>query len=110
MLVQVAKLLDAAAIEPARVARLGGEEFLILCPGYDEAKGLEFAERVCELIRSADWGSIIGHMTVTASIGVSTSLAGQTTRAALVADADRNLYLAKSRGRNCVVASDQPVH
>lgn len=105
VLVQLAKLLDAAAIEPAKAARLGGEEFLIICPGYDAAKGLEFAERVCELIRSSDWSSIIGEMNVTASIGVSTSNAGRTTSAALFAEADRHLYLAKRKGRNRVAAS-----
>lgn len=105
VLVQIAKLLDAAAIDPAKAARLGGEEFLILCPGYDTVKGYEFAERVCDLIRSSDWSSIIGDMTVTASIGVHTSLAGQMTRSDLFAAADRNLYLAKNRGRDCVVSS-----
>ncbi|MCR2807666.1 sensor domain-containing diguanylate cyclase [Paenibacillus soyae] len=105
VLVQLAKLLDAAAIDPAKAARLGGEEFLILCPGFDAAKGLEFAERLCELIRTSNWSSIIGELPVTASIGVSTAYTGRTTRAALFAEADRRLYLAKSRGRNCVVAT-----
>lgn len=105
VLVQLAKLLDAAAIEPAKAARLGGEEFLILCPGLDAARGLEFAERLCELIRTSNWSPIIGELSVTASIGISTAVAGHTTRAALFAEADRRLYLAKSRGRNCVVAT-----
>lgn len=105
VLVHFAKILDAAAIEPAKAARLGGEEFLILCPGYDAGKGIEFAERLCAAIRSADWSAIASGLSVTASIGVSTAAAGTATRTALLAEADRNLYAAKHGGRNRIVAS-----
>ncbi len=42
-------------------------------------------------------------LTLTVSIGVATGHGDETT-AQLLAAADRNLYLAKQRGRNCVVA------
>ncbi|WP_148927771.1 tetratricopeptide repeat-containing diguanylate cyclase [Paenibacillus methanolicus] len=105
VLVQVAKILDAAAIEPAKAARLGGEEFLLLCPGYDAAKGLDFAERLRAAIRSADWGAFAPGLAVTASLGVCTAAAGVAAASALLAEADRNLYAAKNGGRDRVVAS-----
>ncbi|MFC4102005.1 tetratricopeptide repeat-containing diguanylate cyclase [Paenibacillus xanthanilyticus] len=105
VLVQVAKILDAAAIEPAKAARLGGEEFLLLCPGYDAVKGLAFAERLRGAIRTADWGAIAPGLAVTASLGVCTAAAGMAAASTLLAEADRNLYAAKRGGRDRVVAS-----
>ncbi|WP_166238478.1 GGDEF domain-containing protein [Paenibacillus turpanensis] len=105
VLVRLAKILEASAVEPAQAARLGGEEFLIYCPGYNLEKGLDFAERLCGIIRSADWSPITGTLAVTASIGVCSTRCGQTDRAALLSEADGNLYQAKNTGRNRVVGS-----
>ncbi|MBB3111143.1 diguanylate cyclase (GGDEF)-like protein [Paenibacillus phyllosphaerae] len=105
VLIQLAKILDTAAIEPLKAARLGGEEFLLLCPGYDEAKVVETANLLCEVIRTSDWRSITGRLRVTASIGVCTTRIGQMTRAELLSEADRNLYTAKNAGRDRVVGS-----
>jgi two-component system, cell cycle response regulator len=105
VLVQIAKILTAAAVEPAKAARLGGEEFVIFCPGYNAEKGMEFAQRLSEVICHTDWSPIAGNYAITASIGVCTAAAGSTTRTALLSEADRNLYLAKNAGRNRVVGS-----
>lgn len=105
VLVQLAKILTAAAVEPAKAARLGGEEFLIYCPGYSLEKGLDFAERLCAIIRSTDWSPITGSFPVTASIGVATARAGQASRSDLITEADRNLYKAKNAGRNRVMSA-----
>ena len=89
------------------VARFGGEEFACLLPNC----GLADARRLAEDLRRSIAALGIEHPTspvashVTVSIGVSAvrPLAGGSSNA-LIDRADRALYKAKSKGRNCVVA------
>ncbi len=84
--------------------RTGGEEFVVVLPGAD----LTIAEKVGERIRRAiaakpfmlSHGS---HLTITASLGVSSLAAEQDTVDDLLKRADRALYRAKREGRNRVV-------
>ncbi|MEU4241341.1 GGDEF domain-containing protein [Actinoplanes sp. NPDC026619] len=104
VLQHIGTLLKEAAAGPAIAARMGGEEFLLIFPGVDGAE----AQKRCELlrlrIRTHGWQPITGAMPVTTSIGVATSVDGRTTVAALLSQADRNLYAAKRSGRDRVVA------
>jgi diguanylate cyclase (GGDEF)-like protein len=77
------------------LARYGGEEFTVLFSHPAPADAVLVAERVRQV------GTI--ELALTVSVGVATSQGDETT-AELLAAADRNLYLAKNRGRNCVVA------
>nr|WP_255570865.1 GGDEF domain-containing protein [Cohnella sp. CFH 77786] len=102
VLIHVAKILEAAAEEPKAAARIGGEEFLIVLPGYDSKQALAYAEELCHTIRSMDWCPITGTLKVTASMGISTFSDGLS-RSRLLTLADNNLYQAKRAGRNRVV-------
>ena len=88
-------------------ARYGGEEFALLLPGSSSADAVDVAER----LRAAIASMAMPHEAhplgiVTASLGVATFDADRITDAsALIAEADRALYRAKSSGRNCVVCS-----
>lgn len=95
--------LKAAFREVDVVARLGGEEFVVLLPGanLDAAEGL--ARRVCREIASRPVeveGSLIRY---TISAGVATMEAGIEEVDALVKRADAAMYAAKHSGRNRVV-------
>lgn len=87
------------------VARYGGEEFVILMPGVTHGETIEAAERArleIEEIKmphpSSDAASV-----VTVSIGYSIGLPGKTNSITeLISIADKALYKAKNRGRNCV--------
>ena len=89
------------------VARYGGEEFAMLLPNATA----EYAQGLAERVRSeveADFADVARErgiaMHVTASFGCATAVPELgTTVDALVRVADRNLYLAKERGRNRVV-------
>jgi diguanylate cyclase (GGDEF)-like protein len=85
-------------------ARWGGEEFLLVLPGTNQAGALRLAERVrlalAERTLLAPDGSGID---VTASLGVANHRRGQR-EAELVADADAALYEAKRAGKNRVSA------
>lgn len=85
--------------------RLGGEEFVVVMPGAT----LEDAARVADRIRRDIEGQpfpIMGGaegLTVTVSIGVAASVAGDTPDA-LLKRGDEGVYEAKSRGRNQVIS------
>jgi diguanylate cyclase (GGDEF)-like protein len=85
-------------------ARLGGEEFAILLPDTDISGGKELAERIRHLLADSGHETTTGPARVTASFGVS-CFPPIGTADELLIDADKNLYQAKQRGKNTVVAS-----
>jgi two-component system cell cycle response regulator len=99
---RVAGLLTAAAPPEALVARLGGEEFVVLLAGTDGAAALRVCERIRAAVANADWPAVTGGLAVTCSIGVTTVTGPGPTAAAALAAADRNLYAAKRAGRDRV--------
>jgi two-component system cell cycle response regulator len=91
------------------VARIGGEEFVVLLP----ETGLEGARLVAERLRIAIAAAHfnvdeITTLRITSSFGVATRLEGDTAQS-LLARADAMLYRAKKTTRNRVVATTQDV-
>lgn len=82
--------------------RYGGEEFAVLLPGTSSAQALGIAERLRGRI-AASVPLSHAQVRVTASIGLAQSAAREGAWETLLEAADRALYEAKSRGRNCVV-------
>ncbi len=101
----VRKCLDA--IRPYdSVARVGGEEFMVLLPGAT----LDAACAVGERLRSAIEGSPfnVGNgspIDVTISVGASEFGRDGDTLDEFLSVADKRLYRAKHEGRNCVIAA-----
>lgn len=104
VLQKIAELMGSALEEPTTVARLGGEEFLLVLPNAGATVALEQAEMLRRVILSHAWGEIGDGLAITVSIGVTTTADGETTQAAMLQQADRNLYAAKRSGRNRVLA------
>jgi diguanylate cyclase (GGDEF)-like protein len=101
---QVADILRRAVRIFDVCARYGGEEFVIVMPGAGPDTALRIAERIRRQVEqhfAAGRRSSVP-VPLTVSIGVSTASPG-VTREALVAQADRGLLVAKSRGKNQVV-------
>jgi two-component system, cell cycle response regulator len=93
----------AAGVEGGLAARMGGEEFLLLLPGVDRREGAERLNRLRREIAGYAWSDVTEGVTVTVSIGVAAAPEDGTERGALLALADRNMYVAKRGGRDRVV-------
>ena len=103
VLCEVAKVLSGTVRSSDLVARVGGEEFLVILPGAD----LQGAVRCAEALRSAVAQlQPPGLPSVTVSVGAA-SLVGEMAADDLVRQADGLLYAAKNAGRNRVEAAAQ---
>ena len=96
----LAGALQASARPGDTPARYGGEEFAMILPGTGPQDALAAAERLRAVIEAMQ-----GPVPVTASMGVASSPGHGTEPAALLAAADAALYVAKTAGRNRVVAA-----
>ena len=82
---------------PDLLARFGGEEFVALLPQTNLADAVSVAQRIREACERANPGE-----GCTVSIGVTTNQSATDTLDALIARADKAMYLAKANGRNRV--------
>lgn len=84
------------------IARIGGEEFVVILPDTEMKDGLAFAERVREAIEaeSFEYGESVIKLTISA--GVCQARAGFGTLFDITQKADMSLYSAKNKGRNRV--------
>lgn len=87
------------------VSRIGGEEFTVLLPGLQRDASIAVAERIRTGIENLIITVGPDAITVTISIGVATLTTGDPEIGAVHVRADEALYLAKRRGRNCVIAA-----
>jgi two-component system cell cycle response regulator len=90
------------------VARMGGEEFLLVLVGADDATAARHLDDVRRTVGAHPWRELTGGLPVTASIGaVSVTRSAdrpEPTPADLLGRADALLYLAKRNGRDRVVS------
>ncbi|NVJ70199.1 MAG: PleD family two-component system response regulator [Alphaproteobacteria bacterium] len=88
-------------------ARYGGEEFVVMMPetptDWAYMIGDRLRQEVCE--NPFEVGTADGPLSISVSIGVATSLEGQSP-AALLEAADKALYEAKESGRNRVIIAE----
>jgi len=102
----VAGRFQAALREDDTVARVGGDEFVILLSGVRRE---EDAGRIAQkVLRSLDEPLLLGdhQVTITASIGIAVAPADGRTAPALLKNADDSMYRAKQMGRNTYQLTD----
>ncbi|MEB3330482.1 MAG: diguanylate cyclase [Candidatus Sericytochromatia bacterium] len=103
---EVLRLVGGCLLQAAREtdlpARLGGEEFAVLCPETDPASAMTFAERLRAQIADLTPSDRAGRplRSITASLGVAGWTPEDATVDVVLARADRALYEAKDAGRN----------
>ena len=101
-LVLLAQCLKAHLRPEDRLARIGGEEFLVLLPETGLDGALILAERLRQTIARTEVPAVAAHVRMTASFGVAERAVGDRTMKEMLARADAALYRAKSSGRNRV--------
>lgn len=101
VLQELAQHLEMEVGTTGIVARLGGEEFVVVMPDSGIEEGLAMADSLCKHVEAADWM----HVPITVSIGVAVYAPGDEV-GSLLSRADSFLYKAKANGRNCVFGNE----
>lgn len=101
--------LRKAVGEEGLVARLGGEEFVVACSTNSEDEGYKIAEKIRQSIELTAFRYQQQTLFITVSIGLAATTPGKETLLdafnALLAEADKYLYLSKRNGRNQISTS-----
>ncbi|MBE4253877.1 GGDEF domain-containing protein [Vibrio parahaemolyticus] len=100
VLIEVANILRYNVRQTDFVGRWGGEEFMIICPHSELDEGVVVAEKLCEAVNTFEFAEV---RELSISIGVAVYENGCDIKS-ILEFADRNLYRAKSLGRNRVVS------
>jgi len=103
---QVANILQLSIRKEDVVCRLGGEEFLVICPDVQAEAVYRYAER---LRKNVSEHAISDHASgksfkLTVSVGAASKTHAVMTHEMLLQLADKRLYAAKESGRNRTVA------
>ena len=101
VLQKVAQLVKRQLRSADLIARVGGEEFMLVFVGATPAKAQEICERLRAVVAGHLWGELTRGLRVTISIGLAAGVPPQRPQQ-LVEAADQALYVAKDSGRNRV--------
>lgn len=87
--------------------RFGGEEFVAILPDIGEEEARRIAGALLDAVRAAavPREDLLDRHIVTASFGVACGTGLELKDFSLIAKADRQLYICKNNGKNCVAAS-----
>ena len=105
---EVAVVLKETVRQSDVVARLGGEEFLVLCPHVAADGAAVCAEHIRAAVAEHGFHVNGNRISVTVSLGVAQRDDSVTSAEALLGRADEALYVAKSKGRNRLTVARQP--
>ncbi len=102
-LCHVARVLESQCRSVDTLARVGGEEFMVLSLDASDTTVRTIAQRLCGALRGTPYLLASGEeLSITASVGVSMVSSTDTVDSALER-ADKALYTAKKAGRDCMV-------
>jgi diguanylate cyclase (GGDEF)-like protein len=105
VLCEVVQRAKAALRADDFLARIGGEEFVVLLPAHTAAQSVAVAERIRSSIGGAAMSIPTGTLAITTSVGVA-ALGRDGSIEQAIERADAALYQAKQGGRNRVVCAD----
>lgn len=106
VLQRVARTLVGQLGPHGHAARLGGEEFALVFPNAPASVAASFCEGIRAAISATTWADLAPNLVITVSIGLAAGN-GDSPAATLMQTADNRLYVAKSNGRDRVVAYDE---
>jgi diguanylate cyclase (GGDEF)-like protein len=98
----VGNLLRTKARLQDAICRIGGEEFLVICPDTNEAEVFRAGERLRSIFAENTYVAGDFKLPVTLSMGVATAGVNCNNTSEFIKQADQAVYRAKANGRNCV--------
>ena len=101
---RVASSLQSSSRAHDLVARIGGEEFVLILFGLEAENAITVCCSIMNELAAVSWSDIDVTLRVTASVGIAAHVEA-TDPNRVMAIADERLYLAKAAGRNRIVAS-----
>jgi two-component system cell cycle response regulator len=105
-LAKVAKAISETLRRPAdMVARYGGEEFVVVLPSVEQKEAVKLSEKIRTKIEGLEIEHRLSNINpfLTISLGIASIVpSSDSTPEELLKKADKALYNAKIRGRNCV--------
>jgi two-component system cell cycle response regulator len=87
------------------IYRYGGEEFIITLPGVSSENAIKTDWRLQKVIAASSFQIDDLELSITASFGVASMIAQRSTLIDITNNADKALYMAKSKGKNTVVGA-----
>lgn len=102
---QLSRHLRYAVRTDDLVCRLGGDEFLIICPNTTKEAALFVAELLRKAVSALRVPAGSGEWKGSVSVGVSARTGDMKSPEDLIKNADEGVYVAKRNGRNCVACS-----
>jgi diguanylate cyclase (GGDEF)-like protein len=107
VLCQITRVLRQTTRTCDLVCRMGGEEFLILCPNTTLEKATLLGERLRRAVETSGFTNASAFHRVTVSIGVAERSPIMVSAEAMLKAADNALYSAKRAGRNRLCVAGQ---
>jgi diguanylate cyclase (GGDEF)-like protein len=107
LLVEIARRFTSSVRETDTVCRFGGDEFVVVCEGFDDLAGIEaLTRRLIDITRTT---VDLGDASATAGlcVGIAVARAGST-RDQLLSSAETAGHQAKENGRNTYVIAAHP--
>jgi diguanylate cyclase (GGDEF)-like protein len=102
---EIAATIKATLQKPAYGVAYGGDEFVLVLPGFDKQKALNMAETIRQRIKKTIYLQKAGlKVHVSSSLGVSTYPDDADTLSELLALADQAMFSVKERGKDSVCA------
>lgn len=98
----LAETLQSSINKPNIVCRLGGDEFLIICPNMDLKDGVILAEQLRKNVSELKVKTGDGYWLGRISIGLASKEEDTLDYEVLIKISDINVYEAKRSGKNCV--------
>ena len=106
VLIEVTRLLTAELRSSDLLARLGGEEFIVVLAGAPLGEAVRLCEHLRDILHRANWEHVAPGLCMTGSFGI-TVLSGELDLTTTLQAADSALYAAKAAGRNAVRVASQ---
>ncbi len=104
MLQGVVAALEQGLRTQDTLARMGGDEFMLICPDTGLEAALQCGERLRHLVEQAKIDAGVADIRGSISVGVAVRMRDMATPEALIKRADQGVYLAKQGGRNRVAS------